>query len=207
MSRGPPPTTAGLQLPPAAARPLPGPEAEVPPAAPALPAPPPAPTPRLSGSPAGPPPGARSGLPGLTPLGGQPAARPRRRAQWGAAAAGAGGTSGRGAEGVGARAPLGRWRERVCTAGARAPHGAPSQRLSIRQCERRRALASSAPPPRGPRPVRAEPGTESRSSAGPPPAFPATARCHASSPTLPYLTLSVLLPSPTRSPPIFCLGR
>lgn len=36
MSRGPPPTTAGLQLPPATARSLPGSEAEVPPAAPAL---------------------------------------------------------------------------------------------------------------------------------------------------------------------------
>ncbi|XP_053754595.1 cyclin-dependent kinase inhibitor 1C-like [Panthera pardus] len=123
MSRGPPPTTAGLQLPPAAARPLPGPVAEVPPVAPALLAPPPAATQLLSGSPEGPPAVARRGLPGLTPPDGQPAARPRRRAQWGAAAAGAGGTSGRAAEGVGARVAVGRLRERAWATGV--PHGAP----------------------------------------------------------------------------------
>lgn len=111
MSRGPPPTTAGLQLPPAAARPLPGPVAEVPPAGgaprPAPPAPPPALDPaslRLSmWSLAWGPQWQPRAHAAEQPTGGETPAR----SPMGDGRGGRGGTSGRVTKGAGARGPLG----------------------------------------------------------------------------------------------------
>lgn len=135
MSRGPPPHHGGTTTPTsggAAPSGFRGGSPPVRPGAPRLtpPAPPAVWTPRLSWSPAGPQlrlavPTPPPNPPGLGPPGRQPAARPRHLAQCGAAAEGAGGTSGRVAKGVGARAALGSRRELAKAGSAGAAHAAP----------------------------------------------------------------------------------
>lgn len=86
-------------------------------------------------------------------------------------------------EGVGARAALGAPRERAWAAqpcARRAPRGALASGSVRPWCPPRARTAPAGASEEIGR-VRAEPGTKSSSGRGLPPAFPAAARCHASS--------------------------